>query len=92
MKNTIKITGDYEANQYPFWVIIDPEQNLNKNIDGVYNISSMITGLWFSRATAEEYLKNHRYNYSKNAVVFSFGAVMYCDYAEAIANSEKELK
>lgn len=55
----MKISDKNEGTAYPFWIIIDPRQNFRTGIDGVYSISSMITGVWMSREAAENYLKSH---------------------------------
>lgn len=59
-------------NAAPYWVIIDPRQNFNTDDKGIYNIGSMITGIWFSYKEAKDYLKSKHYNFSKNAKVFCF--------------------
>ena len=59
-------TVDNEGTAAPFWVIIDPAQNLSRD---AYNTMGQITGLWFSRADAQAYLEGHKYNYSNRVAV-----------------------
>ncbi len=59
--------ANHEATRSPYWVIIDPKQNLSLDI----NIAaSQISGIFFSRMDAEEYLRAHHYNYSSRATVY----------------------
>ena len=65
MEITLEVSEKNESTSNPWWIIIDPEQNLEKNDDGIHKIASMITGPFFSRGTAEEFLERTRYNFSK---------------------------
>lgn len=82
--NQIKISNDHEGTASPYWVIIDPRQNFRTDIEGVYNISNMITGPFFSRETAEEYLKKTRYNFGRNAIVFCMSGCYSQEWCDAI--------
>lgn len=70
MKIQLDISEKNEGTRSPWWTIIDPRQNLKTDVDGIYNIASMITGPFFSREEATQYLQNHRYNFGKNAKVY----------------------
>jgi len=59
--------ADNEATRAPYWLILDPDQNMSCD---VYNLSSQITGLFFSREDAQEYLETKSYHFTKRAVVF----------------------
>ena len=61
---------DNEGTAYPFWIIIDPRQNFYTNNEGLHRIANMITGIFFSRKDAQQYLDSRRYNFSKNAKVY----------------------
>jgi hypothetical protein len=63
-------SGDNEATAAPWWLIIDPKQNFRTDDDGIYYIVDMITGPFFSRADAQQWLDNNPHHYSKNAKVF----------------------
>ena len=61
-----------ESTSYPFWCIIDPKQNFKVNEQGISTIANMITGIFFSRESAESFLKSKQYDFSKNARVWCF--------------------
>jgi len=64
-------TTEPEGTSYPFWIIIDPRQNLETTtIQGLHNIASQITGVFFSRKDAEDFLKQTRYNFGEHAKVY----------------------
>ena len=58
-----------EDTEAPYWLILDPSQNMRCDI---YNLSSQITGPFFSREDAEEHLSIRRYAFSDRAKVFCF--------------------
>jgi hypothetical protein len=78
----IKISNKNEQTRDPFWIIIDPRQNFNTNEDGIYNIANMITGVFFSRESATEYLRVNPHHYSKNAKVFCHSGCYSKDWIE----------
>ncbi len=59
--------GDNEATRAPYWIIVDPHQMFTCD---VHYAASMITGIFFSRKDAEEFLQRTRYNFSKHAKVY----------------------
>ena len=63
-------TTDNEGTAYPFWIIIDPRQNFETKNQGLHNIASMITGIFFSREDAQKFLDRTKYNFSENAKVY----------------------
>jgi hypothetical protein len=42
----------------------------------------MITGVWFSREAAEQYLQSHRYNFGKGARVYCHSGCYSSDWVE----------
>ena len=78
----MKISDKNEGTAYPFWIIIDPRQNFKVNSDGIYNIASMITGVWFSRESAQEFLDRTRYNFSEHARVYCHSGTYSNDWIE----------
>jgi len=86
--NKIKVSEKNEGTRSPYWIIIDPSQNFWVNNDGVHNIASMITGIWFSRESAEEFLHNTRYNFSKHAVVYCMSGTHSHEYESAVENEK----
>lgn len=78
--------SDCECTESPYWLLIDPRQNFSCD---PHAIASMITGPFFSRKDAEEYLKRRRYKYSKRAVVYchsGYWSDKYKDLCRAIKN------
>ena len=67
MKIEIDISEDVEATASPYWLILDPKQNMGCDI---YQLASQITGPFFSREEAELVLKRRSHHYSDRARVF----------------------
>jgi len=63
------ISGNNEATEAPYWMIIDPYQMMKPNISRVAN---MFTGPFFSRYDAEYYMTKIRPH------AFSDKAAVYC--------------
>lgn len=59
--------ADNESTDSPYWLILDPEQNMSCN---PHYMANGITGPFFSREDAEGHLSIRRYGFSKNAVVY----------------------
>ena len=85
----MEISKNNEGTSSPFWIIIDPSQNFKVNSDGIYNIANMITGVWFSREKAEEFLKRTRYNFGEHAKVFCASGTYSEDWVEFCKTIEK---
>jgi len=64
--NTLK-EADNEATRSPWWMILDPQQNMGCDI---HYLASQITGPFFCREDAEAFLKRTRYNFSNRACVY----------------------
>jgi len=67
MEITIEVSEKVESTASPYWLILDPKQNMGCN---VYQLASQITGPFFSREEADLVLKQRRHHYSDRAVVF----------------------
>jgi len=65
--NTIKSCPNVEATRSPYWLILDPRQNMSCDI---YELAGQITGPFFSREDAQLHLESKRYRFSKRAKVF----------------------
>jgi len=63
IKETLKTAGS-EMTRSPYWLILDPEQNMVRDI---HAMAAQITGPFFCRKDAEEFLKATRYNFSDRA-------------------------
>lgn len=58
---------DNESTRSPYWLILDPQQNMGCDI---HYLAGQISGLFFSREDAQKYLDMRRYNFSKRAKVY----------------------
>ena len=67
MRITLEVSGDCEATESPYWLILDPRQNMRASVD---ELASQITGPFFSRQEATEHLKARQHHFSQNAVVY----------------------
>lgn len=68
MKIEIDVSDENEGTAEPWWVIVDPKQMMKPDPYAV--MMGMVTGPYFSRKEAQEYLANHRYNFTSMAVVY----------------------
>jgi hypothetical protein len=71
--NDVLITlknADNEMTSAPWWFIVDPKQNFQTDAQGITNIAHMITGPFFCRGDADEFLKRTRYSFGPNAKVY----------------------
>ena len=59
--------ADNEATESPYWLILDPKQNMRCN---VHELAGQITGPFFSREDAQDHLRIRRHAFSKKAVVY----------------------
>ena len=89
MKIEIEISGDNEATAYPWWVIINPTEHMQKedvetDTLGVSEIAFAITGPFFSREEAESHLLRRRYAYHADAAVWCLSGHDTQVYREAI--------
>lgn len=70
MNNTIAEAirnADNEGTRTPYWLILDPSQNMRCSI---HEMAGGITGPFFCREDAENFLASTRYNFSKKARVY----------------------
>ncbi len=80
-----------EATAYPYWLIIDPARVplCNYKLRSHY-ISAAITGPFFSRETATEYLVAASHHYSKHAIVFCASGHASADWKDLLNEAKKE--
>ena len=90
MKIEIEVSEDCESTSAPYWLIIDPKQNLSLQRDACYRIASMITGPFFSRNSAQEFLDATRYNFGKNAVVYCHSGCYSREYSDHFKSTPKK--
>lgn len=72
------VQGDNnESTAYPYWFIVDPHQTFRCD---PHEIAAMIKGPFFSRKSAEDFLKATRYNFGKYACVYCNSGTYSSDY------------
>lgn len=86
MKIEIEITGDNEGTDSPWWAIVDPQQNMRKKLS---TAAFQITGPYFSRKEAEDFLAATRYNFSKRAGVWCFSGYHSYKYKMACRKANR---
>lgn len=64
---TLKVSDANEMTRAPYWLIIDP---LPVDKPSYLEVSQMVTGPFFSREDAQQYLNDNQHNYGDKAVVF----------------------
>ncbi|RLA59227.1 MAG: hypothetical protein DRQ78_10885 [Epsilonproteobacteria bacterium] len=77
--------ADNEATASPYWLILDPSQNMSCDL---YNLASQISGIFFSRQDAQDYLEARRHAFSSRARVFCHSG----HHSRKYTNLCKELK
>lgn len=87
----MKITVDVdlennEATAEPYWLIIDPKQNLSMSLSVA---ASQITGPFFSREEAENNLRYRAHHYSHRARVYCHSGCDTSEYKRAIRDAER---
>jgi hypothetical protein len=87
MKVTIEVSEKNECTAAPYWLILDPKQNMDCD---VHWLASQIAGTFFSREEAQVELDNTRYNYSKRAVVFCMSGHYSKQYAVGCKRGKEE--
>ena len=66
-KIEIEVSEENEGTDSPWWVIVDPKQNMKLDPEWT---AEMITGPFFSRKEAEDHLRARRYAFSHRAIVY----------------------
>jgi hypothetical protein len=59
--------SDNEATRAPYWLILDPRQNMSCDI---HMLASQITGIFFCREDAQHYLEIKKHHFSSKAKVY----------------------
>lgn len=85
IKETLR-NADNEATRAPYWLILDPKQNLRCD---PHVMGFGIAGPFFCREDAEDYLKATRYNFSKRAVVYCLSGHYSQKYENFVREIEK---
>mgnify|MGYP001243309797 CR=1 FL=1 len=79
MKIEIEISDNAEGTHAPYWLILDPVQNMSLDIR---TLASQITGPFFSREEAETVLKAREHHYSNRATVYCHSGCYTQQYEE----------
>lgn len=83
-----------EASAHPWWFILDPRaivaraMSVNEAINAVGR--SVVTGPFFSRESASKFLKDTRYNFGKDAVVWCSSGCFSEDYVALLEMAASE--
>lgn len=88
MRITIEVSEDRECTDSPWWVIVDPQQNMRRNVDLA---AACIEGPFFSRQEAEDELRTTHYNYSKRACVYCMSGYHTRQYKAAWRKFDERL-
>ena len=89
MKIELEISENNEGTDSPYWLILDPEQNMRATCDSLAN---QVTGPFFSREEAESHLKGRHYAFSKRAVVYCMSGYWSRQYKEAWRKADLEIE
>lgn len=88
MKIQLEVTGDCEGTDSPYWLILDPRQNMGAD---VHMMGGHITGPFFSRKEASDFLTATRYNFGKRACVYCLSGTYSGQYKEALRGHGENL-
>ena len=86
MKIEIEVSEDCEGTASPWWMILDPHQNMRCSL---HSLAGQITGPFFSREEAELVLKQRRHHYSDRARVFCHSGCYTHQYDKECRGQEK---
>jgi hypothetical protein len=81
MKIEIEVSNENEGTESPYWLILDPDQNMFCDI---HQLAAQITGPFFSRESAQQHLTNRRYAFSKRAKVYCHSGYWSNEYKNAL--------
>lgn len=90
MKIEIEVSEKNEGTSSPWWAIIDPRQNFEIGERGVHNVAGMITGPFFSRESAENFLAATRYNFGRTAEVYCLSGCYSRQYDSALREDKNK--
>lgn len=90
MTITIEVSDKNEGTAEPWWVIVDPKQMMKPDCYSV--MMGMVTGPYFSREEATQYLESHRYNFSPRAVVYCASGCYTNQYRKAYREAEEKAR
>ncbi len=85
MKIELEVSEENEGTESPYWLILDPKQNMDCNID---MLAAQITGPFFSREEAQAHLDARRHAFSKRAHVYCHSGYWSRQYKEAFRKAK----
>lgn len=85
----IEVSEENEGTESPWWMIIDPSQNMRLDVSAV---AHQITGPFFSRETAQAHLTNRIYAFSDRARVYCHSGYWSEEYKNACRSANKNQK
>jgi hypothetical protein len=77
----IDVSEEHEGTAYPWWAIVDNRRGLS--------FENKITGPFFSRGAAQEFLDRTRYNFGKDAFVYCFTGVYSDEWTAAVKRAQR---
>lgn len=87
LKISLEVSEDNECTSTPWWIIIDPRQNMGLDI---HVAAQGVAGPFFSREEAEETLKRTQYNYSREAAVYCKSGYYTKQYKDKCMQAKKD--
>ena len=87
MKIILEVSEKNEGTSSPWWAILDPYINIKRG--DVNGLAKSITGPFFSRDDAQQYLIDSGHNYSSQAIVYCLSGWNSGQYARALKNGAK---
>lgn len=82
--DTLK-SADNEATESPYWLILDPQQNMARD---VHMLATQITGPFFCRNDAARHLENRRHAFSERARVYCMSGYWSSKYKDLCRSLE----
>jgi len=89
MKIELEISEQNEGTDAPYWLILDPVQNMRADY---HALAGQITGPFFSREEAQRHLDVRRYAFGKKAVVYCFSGYHSHQYKSAFKKASENKK
>ena len=84
IKIQLEISDRNECTAAPWWAVLDPRRHKMLRRGDVHGLAGMITGPFFSREEAQEYLDGNKHNHSDKALVYCLSGWNSGQYAEAL--------
>jgi len=85
VKIELEVSEDNEGTSEPYWIILDPQQNMSRC---VHSLANQITGIFFSRESAKNHLKSRSYAFSDRAKVYCHSGCWSSEYKDALKKAK----